>query len=170
MAHGHPRDVGKLETMSEYSRPVPDENWGYRRPPGLRGVLMSRIFAFFVDVIIITVLFYIFFMLFAILGFVTFGLTWFLIPPLFWMTALLYNGITISGRKRSTLGMRMFGIELINTNGQSLNFLVAAVHAVLFYISVTVLTPLILLVGLVREDRRMLHDLLTGAIALRSDD
>lgn len=156
--------------MSEYSRPAANETWGYRRPPGLRGVLMSRIFAFFVDAIIITILFYIFFMLFAILGFVTFGLTWFLIPPLFWLTALLYNGITISGRKRSTIGMRLFGIELVGTNGRNLGFLTAAVHAVLFYISVTVLTPLILLVGLVREDRRMVHDLLTGAIALRAKD
>jgi uncharacterized RDD family membrane protein YckC len=170
MAARHPCEVGKLETMSEYSRPQPAETWGYRRPPGLRGVLMSRIFAFFVDAIIITVLFYIFFMLFAILGFVTFGLTWFLIPPLFWLTALLYNGITISGRKRSTIGMRLFGIELVHVDGGRLNFLTAAVHAVLFYISVTVLTPLILLVGLVRDDRRMVHDFLTGAIALRSED
>lgn len=170
MAVRHPRDVGKLETMSEYSRPVADENWGYRRPPGLRGVLMSRIFAFFVDVIIITVLFYIFFMLFGILGFVTFGLTWFLIPPLFWTTALLYNGLSISGRKSSTIGMRLFGIELVHVDGGRLSFLAAAVHAVLFYISVTVLTPFILLVGLVREDRRMVHDLLTGAIALRAEN
>jgi uncharacterized RDD family membrane protein YckC len=170
MAQGHPNDDGKLETMSEYSRPLPDENWGYRRPSGMRGVLMSRIFAFFVDVIIITVLFYIFFMLFAILGFVTFGLTWFLIPPLFWLTALLYNGITISGRKRSTLGMRLFGIELVHVDGGPLSFLTAAVHAVLFYISWTILTPFILLIGLMRDDRRMLHDLLTGAIAYRTYD
>ena len=131
---------------------------------------MSRIFAFFVDVIIITILFYIFLMVLAVLGFVTFGLTWLFIPPLFWLTALLYNGITISGRKRSTIGMRLFGIELVGTNGLPLSFLTAAVHAVLFYISVSVLTPLILIVGLARDDRRMVHDLLTSAIALRSED
>lgn len=156
--------------MTEYSRPIPDETWGYRRPPGLKGVLASRIFAFFVDAITIAILFYILFMLFALLGFITFGLTWFLIPPLFWLTALLYNGLTISGRKRATLGMRLFGIELIGIDGRSLGFLTAAVHAVLFYISVSVLTPFILLVGLVRNDRRMLHDLLTGAIAVRAED
>jgi len=170
MAVCHHHDGGKLETMAEYSRADVDGNWGYRRPPGLKGVLASRIFAFFVDAIIIAILFYVFFMLFAILGFVTFGLTWILIPPLFWLTALFYNGITISGRRRSTIGMRLFGIELVGTDGLALTFLTAAVHAVLFYISVSVLTPFILLVGLVRDDRRMLHDLLTGAIALRASD
>lgn len=156
--------------MTEYSRLTETENWGYRRPPGLKGVLASRIFAFFVDAVTIAILFYVFLLLFAVLGFVTLGLTWFLIPPLFWLTALLYNGILISGRKRATLGMRLFGIELVAVDGARLNFLTAAVHAVLFYISVSVLTPFILLVGLVRDDRRMLHDLLTGAIALRAED
>lgn len=156
--------------MSEYSKLKETEQRGYRRPAGLRGVLASRIFAFFVDAIIISVLFYIFFFVLAILGFATFGLTWFLIPPLFWLTALLYNGFTISGRRRSTLGMRLFGIELVGLDGSRLSFLTAAVHAVLFYISVSVLTPFILLVGLVRNDRRMVHDLLTGAIALRAED
>lgn len=156
--------------MIEYSRPKENETWGYRRPPGLKGVLASRVFAFFVDAITIAIIFYVLFMLFAVLGFVTFGLTWFLIPPLFWLTALLYNGITISGRRRATIGMRLFGIELVNLDGSRLSFLAAAVHAVLFYISVSVLTPFILLIGLVRDDRRMIHDLLTGAIALRAED
>jgi uncharacterized RDD family membrane protein YckC len=156
--------------MTDTSRADLDSSWGYRRPPGLKGVLASRIFAFFVDAITISVLFYFFFILLAALGFVTFGLTWFLIPPLFWLTALVYNGVTISGRKRATLGMRLFGIELVGTDGMPLGFLTAAVHAVLFYITVSVLTPFILLIGLVRDDRRMLHDILTGAIALRAAD
>lgn len=155
--------------MSEYSRPVADENWGYRRPPGLRGVLASRIFAFFFDAIIIALMVVGLAWILFVLGFFTFGLSWFLIPPLFWLTALIYNGVTISGRRHSTLGMRIFGIELIGTDGRPLSFLAAAVHAVLFYISVSVFTVLILLVGLVRDDRRMLHDLLTGAIAVRAE-
>jgi len=162
--------MGKSNHMGQSFQTDLDQNGSYRRLPGLKGVLASRVFAFFVDAITIAVLFYVFFMLFAILGFVTFGLTWVLIPPLFWLTALIYNGITISGGRHATLGMRMFGIELVGTDGLPLGFLTAAVHAVLFYITVSVLTPFILLVGLVRDDRRMLHDLLTGAIALRAPD
>ena len=169
MAVRHPENVGKLETMSEYSSADLDGNWGYRRPPGLKGVLASRVFAFFFDAIVITIMVVVLFWLFFVLGFFTFGLSWFLIPPLFWLTALIYNGVTISGRSHATLGMRLFGIELVGIDGRPLSFLTAAVHAVLFYISVSVLTLLILLVGLVRDDRRMLHDLLTGAIAQRAE-
>ena len=146
-----------------------NENWGYRRPPGLRGVLASRAFAFFFDALIIAFLVMILTWVLFVLGFFTLGLSWFLIPPLFWLTALIYNGVTISGRRHATIGMRIFGIELVAIDGQPLSFLAAAVHAVLFYISVSVFTLLILIVGLVRDDRRMLHDLLTGAIAVRAD-
>lgn len=156
--------------MSQYTRDDDGKSWGYRRPPGMQGVLTSRIFAFLIDAIIIFIIFSLLFLTLVTLGFVTFGLTWLLLPPLFWLTALFYNGILISGSRRATFGMRMFGIELVNLNGYSLHFLTAAVHAVLFYISVSVLTPFILLVGLVRDDRRMLHDLLTGAIAYRTYD
>jgi uncharacterized RDD family membrane protein YckC len=45
--------------------------------------------------------------------------------------------------------------------------LIAAVHAIFYYVSVSFLTPLILLVGLFRSDSRMLHDLLAGVIAVR---
>jgi uncharacterized RDD family membrane protein YckC len=37
----------------------------------------------------------------------------------------------------------------------------------LFYFSCTFLTPMILLIGLFRADRRMAHDLLTGVILIR---
>ena len=156
--------------MSQYTRPDDGKSWGYQRPPGMAGVLTSRFFAFLVDAVCIFIIFSFLFVILVTLGFVTFGLTWLLLPPLFWLTALFYNGILISGRRRATFGMRLFGIELVNLDGHPLHFLTAAVHAVLFYISVSVLTPFILLVGLVRDDRRMLHDLLTGAIAYRAYD
>jgi uncharacterized RDD family membrane protein YckC len=102
-----------------------------------------------------------------VLGFVTFGLSWFLIAPLFPIVAVLYNALTISGRRRGTWGMRMFGVEIRTMSGQTPPFVVAAVHALFFYVSVSALTPFVLLVGLLRDDRRLLHDLLAGLIAVR---
>ena len=142
--------------------------WRYAPPPGVSGLLAARVFGFFVDAVIISVLFYLFFIVLAFAGFVTFGLAWFLLPPLFWLVALLYNGIMISGPARGTFGMRLFGIEMETMEGAAVPFLTAAVHAVIFYITVSVLTPFILLIGLVRDDRRMLHDILTGVMAVRS--
>ncbi len=63
--------------------------------------------------------------------------------------------------------MRMFGVEMRMSTARPAPFVVAAVHAVFFYVSVSMLTPLVLLFGLFRDDRRLLHDLLAGLIAVR---
>ena len=41
-------------------------------------------------------------------------------------------------------------------------------HAVLFWISVSVLTPLVLLVGLFNGRRRLLHDIVLGTVIINS--
>jgi uncharacterized RDD family membrane protein YckC len=46
--------------------------------------------------------------------------------------------------------------------------LLAILHALIFWISISVLTPLILLVGLFTARRQLLHDLLLGVVALNS--
>jgi uncharacterized RDD family membrane protein YckC len=43
-----------------------------------------------------------------------------------------------------------------------------AVHAVLFWVSVSALTPLILLVGFFNERRRLLHDILLGVVIINN--
>lgn len=137
--------------------------------PNVSGVLAGRTIAFFVDLLFISLIWAaLFFVLMIPLGIITAGLIWFLVPPLFPVIALLYNGFTISGRKQATPGMRLFGIKMqMAESGGSVSFLIAAVHAIFYYVSVTILTPLILLVGILRSDGRMLHDLLAGVIAVR---
>jgi uncharacterized RDD family membrane protein YckC len=47
--------------------------------------------------------------------------------------------------------------------------LLAAMHALIFWFSVSILTPLVLLVGLFTYRRQLLHDLLLGVVALNAD-
>ena len=47
-------------------------------------------------------------------------------------------------------------------------FLLGAMHAVVFWISVSVLTPLVLLVGLFNSRKRLLHDILLGTVVVNS--
>ena len=47
--------------------------------------------------------------------------------------------------------------------------MLGAVHAVVFWISVSTLTPLVLLVGFFNERRRLLHDILLGAIVINNE-
>jgi uncharacterized RDD family membrane protein YckC len=46
--------------------------------------------------------------------------------------------------------------------------LLAVMHGLIFWFSVGLLTPLILLVGLFTERKQMLHDLLVGVVALNA--
>jgi uncharacterized RDD family membrane protein YckC len=136
-------------------------------PRALEGVRTRRSFAIGIDLIFITLLVGVLFVALAFLGLVTFGLTWLLIPVLYPAVALLYNGLAISGWRRATPGMRLMDLEMRLMDGSRTPFINAAVHAVLFYLSWTILTPLILIVTLVSRNKRCLHDMLSGVIVTR---
>jgi uncharacterized RDD family membrane protein YckC len=134
------------------------------RPYDVSGVLAGRCMAVIVDLVIVG---FIAAVLWLVIGLTTLGLGLFVLPPLFPLVGLVYSGLTVSGPNRGTIGMRMFGVEIRTMDGGTPDFVIAAVHAVFFYVSVSMLTPLVLIVGLFRDDRRLLHDLLTNIIAVR---
>jgi uncharacterized RDD family membrane protein YckC len=136
----------------------------------LDGVRKRRMFAIGFDLIFITLIVAVLFVVLSVLGIVTFGLTWLLIPPLFPAVALLYNGLSISGPRRATPGMRLMDLEMRLTSGARTPFLNAAVHAILFYLSWTILTPFVLVVSLVARNKRCLHDMLSGVVVTRRTD
>ena len=136
-------------------------------PRALEGVRTRRIFAIGFDLVFITIIVGVLFVALAFLGLVTFGLTWLLIPILYPAVALLYNGLSISGWRRGTPGMRLMDLEVRQLDGSRTPFIVAAVHAVLFYLSWTILTPLVLIVALVSRNKRCLHDMLSGVVVTR---
>ena len=102
------------------------------------------------------------------LGFLSLGLLWFVLPPLFPIVAFFYNGLTNSGRGRGTPGMRAMDLEVRMTSGAPVPFLNAAAHAVLFYISW--MFPPILLISLFSPEKRCLHDMLAGLVITRRPD
>jgi uncharacterized RDD family membrane protein YckC len=148
--------------------PATPAYWPARLPSeALSGVRTRRTTAIVLDLIAITILFGIFFTVFAVLGIVTFGLTWFVIPILYPVIALFYNGLTISGWRMATPGMRAMDLEMRNSDGSRVSFITAAAHAVLFYLSWTILTPLVLIVSLISNDKRCLHDIVAGVVVTR---
>ena len=102
------------------------------------------------------------------LGFLSLGLLWFVLPPLFPIVAFFYNVLTISGRGRGTPGMRAMDLEVRMTSGAPVPFLNAAAHAVLFYVSW--MFPPILLISLFSPEKRCLHDMLAGLVVTRRPD
>ena len=64
--------------------------------------------------------------------------------------------------------MRAMEIEIRTWYGAPAYFLLGAVHAVVYWVSVSVLTPFILLVGLFNARRRLLHDILVGTVLINN--
>ncbi|MXN67349.1 RDD family protein [Stappia sp. GBMRC 2046] len=138
-------------------------------PALFEGVRTRRIFAFFIDVIAIAVLTVFFGILVFFLGIFTFGLG-FLLYAILWQTvALAYAAFTLGGPNAATPGMRAMGLEMRLWHGERPYPLLAAMHSLLFWFSVTVLTPLVLVFSLLSDRKRLLHDLILGTVVINSD-
>jgi uncharacterized RDD family membrane protein YckC len=126
------------------------------------GVRRKRMIAFLIDFTIVTILWAIACVIIGILGVFTLGLAWLLYGAVFPVVAVFYSGLAISGRG-ATPGMRAVGLTFRMETGEQPGFLQGAIHVILFYVSVTFLTPLVLLVSLFNGRKRLLHDMLIGA-------
>jgi uncharacterized RDD family membrane protein YckC len=133
------------------------------------GILSKRIVAFIIDAVMIVALMIPAALLVGIFGLVTLGIGWLLFSPLFAIVALGYIALTLGGPRSATLGMQIAGVEMRTWSGQRMFPLLAILHAILFWVSVSVLTPLVLLVGLFTARRQLLHDLLLGVVAVNTD-
>jgi len=140
-------------------------------PELFTGVLSRRLVAFFIDVIIIAVPVVAAAIFIFLFGIVTLGLGWllfWLLSPASVIWALAYYGLTMGGAASATIGMRAMDLEIRTWYGAPAYFLLGAVHAVVYWVSISVLTPLILLVGLFNTRRRLLHDMLVGTVVINN--
>jgi uncharacterized RDD family membrane protein YckC len=133
------------------------------------GVRTRRMFAFFIDYLIVGLLMIPFAILVAIFGVLTLGLGWMLFGILFPAVALIYIWNTMGGPKQATVGMRMMDIRLERLDGQKVDGMLAVIHSVLFWAANAILTPLVLVVTLFADRKRTLHDLLLGTVVARTD-
>ncbi len=105
-------------------------------------------------------------MLYLLLLVLTLGLSLFFLPPLWPIVAFFYSGVSISGSRHATPGMRAMGLEArLNDTGAPVPFLNAAAHGAFFYLSWFL--PLVFLVTLVDSEKRFLHDILSGILVRR---
>ena len=143
----------------------------YANPEFFEGVLARRMIAFAIDLAIITVPVILGCIFIFMFGFITLGLGWglfFLVSPGSVVWALVYYGATMGGPASATIGMRVMDIEMRTWYGAQAYFVLGAVHAIVFWISVSVLTPFILLVGFFNARHRLLHDMLVGAVLVNN--
>jgi uncharacterized RDD family membrane protein YckC len=138
------------------------------RPECYEGVRTRRIFAFLVDLAVIFFLMAIAYVVIGILGIFTLGLLWIALPAVWPVVAILYSVLTLGGPHSATPGMRFMGIEMRTLRGERLDYGLALLHVLGFWFSVTILTPLVLIVALFTERKQLLHDLVLGVVAVRT--
>jgi uncharacterized RDD family membrane protein YckC len=153
------------------SGPQPHAFDPYLHPELFRGVLTRRFFAFLIDLVVLAIPVTLACLFIAVFGVVTLGLGWalfWLVSPASIVWALVYFGSSLGGPHSATLGMRVMDLEMRTWYGAPAYFVLGAMHAVLFWVSVSFLTPLVVLVGLFNGRRRLLHDILLGTVVINS--
>jgi uncharacterized RDD family membrane protein YckC len=141
-------------------------------PELFEGVLPRRLVAFVIDFVILAVpVAFVAMFIFAV-GIVTFGfgfLLYALLWPVMVIWAIAYYGLTLGSPASATLGMRIMDLEMRTWYGAPAYFVLGAVHAIVFWITISALTPLILFVCLLNERRRCLHDILVGTVIINNE-
>lgn len=165
MTAGEPKKIGvSIELKPHAYDPAAN-------PELFDGVLARRVIAFVIDVIIIAVPVLVAALFIFVSGFVTFGLAWLL----FWLLwpgatiwAIVYYGMTFGSPASATIGMRVMDLEMRTWYGAPAYFVLGSVHAVVFWITISFLTPLILVIGFLNERRRLLHDIVLGTVVINN--
>lgn len=141
------------------------------QPELFRGLLTRRIFAFLIDLVVLSVPVILAVIFIFFFGIITLTLGWWLyglLSPATIIWAIVYYGASIGGPHSATMGMRAMDLELRTWYGAPGYFVLGATHAVLFWVSITFLSPLVLLVGLFNGRRRLLHDIILGTVVINS--
>jgi uncharacterized RDD family membrane protein YckC len=144
----------------------PDKN-----PEWFEGVPARRLVAFMIDLTILAIPLLLLWIFFLVVGIVTLGLGFSLfglMPAISVVWALFYYGSTLGGPQSATIGMRAMDIEMRTWYGAPSYFVLGAVHAIVFWVTVSALTPFILLVCFFNARRRLLHDFLVGTVVVNN--
>lgn len=161
MLNNHPGYADRLDGTG-FAAPMP--------LPLVRASLGARFLAYLLDILFIFGFTALLTLVITLIGVVTFGLGWTLFAVLP-ASGILYSAITVGGSRQSTWGMRMLGLRVVTPeSGARVDLITAAVHALLFYVALStfLLWFVDMLVGFVRADRRLGHDVLLGLAVVRT--
>ncbi len=142
-------------------------------PELFEGVLVRRVVAFVIDAVVIAIPVLMAAIFIFVFGLITFGLGWLLfwiLSPAAIVWALVYCGLTLGGPSSATIGMRAMELQMRTWYGEPGYFVLGAVRAIVFWVSVTVLTLLTLVVGLLNGRRQLLHDILLGTVVINNPE
>jgi uncharacterized RDD family membrane protein YckC len=131
-----------------------------------RGVLSRRFFAWLVDITVVALLCFSFYLAFLTLGFLTLGLGWTLFGVLPFVPSL-YMGLSLVSPMGATPGQALFGLIVARNDDLGPPILAQVVVCVVVYVVTLPVLWISVLLALVTSRRRTLHDLLSGLVVVR---
>lgn len=141
-----------------------------RQPELFIGITSKRVFAYLIDLVVIALLSGLIWVCMVVLGLLTLGLLFPLLPVLMALVPLAYHTLGIVGPAQATPGMRMMGVRVVSLadQGGGPSLAQALVQTVAFYGSISLTGSLILVVALFNPRRRTLHDWLAGTVVINA--
>ena len=94
------------------------------------------------------------------------GVLWLTAPFVFPLILLGYFAATEGSALAASLGKRLYGLRVRLKDGRRLGYRSAFIRALAFYLTVTLLTPLILVLVPMTRGRRALHDVFVGGMVV----
>jgi uncharacterized RDD family membrane protein YckC len=134
----------------------------------LRGVLWRRSLAYLIDLAIIGLLVSLVILLLSPFVILSLGL---LASPVMFLVGLVplaYHTLLIGGPRSATFGQRLFGVMVVSGGGGRPSYLQALVLTILFYLSMSVTSGLILVIMPFTRYRQGVHDLVANTVVLRT--
>ena len=126
------------------------------------GTVSKRVIAFLIDLVIIGISFVVFAVIASVLGILSFGLLAGPLALVGYLIPLAYHTLLLGGPKSATLGMQFMNIELRTWDGRRPGYLQGALQTIVFYLSCTVTSWLILVAVFFNDRKRTLHDIVCG--------
>ena len=137
------------------------------RPELYDGILWRRVFGYFVDLVLIGVLWVVAWLVFMLAGVLSLGLLFPLVPVALGLVPVAYHTLMIGSPSSATIGMQLFDTEVRSWTGERPGYWQAFLMTALFYATALVTSFLILAVALFTDRKRTLHDILSGMTVIR---
>lgn len=151
---------------------VGEAAWG-AAPPGTLddpalydGLIWRRVLGYLMDVVLIGLLWTCLWLVFGLVGLMTFGLLTPIGIVVLGVLPVAYHTWFIGTRSR-TPGMAALDLEVRSWTGRRPDVFQAFLVTVLFYVTVALTAWLILAVALFNDRRRTVHDYLAGTLVVR---
>ena len=136
-------------------------------PDDYESIRIRRIFAYAIDVVCIAIISVMATFAATLIGVITFGVLTPLLVLILAAIPLGYHTLLIGGPWNATFGMQFMNVRMERMNGDDPDYLIALIHAALFYFTMAATSSLILLVSLFNPRGRLLHDYLVDTVIRR---